>query len=94
MTYSFTAVAANNLSNTKRQLGLYEFKTLLTSQAHEISRYMIQFVHSYIEHNVTIAPGETYDLENGDDVLNFKQFRVFLDLNPFLRTMFLQALNP
>ncbi len=81
-------------SNGQKQLGLYEFKTLLTEQAHEISRYMISSVHSYIEHNVNIAVGETYHLENGENELNFKQFRVFLDLNPFLRTMFLQALNP
>ena len=26
--------------------------------------------------------------------MTFSQFRVFLDLNPYLRTMFIQALNP
>ena len=29
-----------------------------------------------------------------DSALDFDQFRVFLDLNPYLRTMFLEALNP
>ena len=28
------------------------------------------------------------------DALNFKQFRTWLDLNPYVRTMFLEALNP
>ena len=65
----------------KSSLGLFEFRTMLTGHVDDISKHMIASAHAYSGNEQAEA-------------LSFNQFRIFLDLNPYLRTMFLEALNP
>ena len=49
---------------------------------------MIETTLAYIEQN------QPTNARQDVNALSFNQFRIFLDLNPYLRTMFLEALNP
>ena len=75
----------------KVSMGLYEFKTLLTNQANEISKHMIESSKAFFASKHGQYEASSFQ---DDSALDFDQFRVFLDLNPYLRTMFLEALNP
>lgn len=72
-------------------LGLFEFHTLLTPQAREISVHMIDSAHEYYESK----GGTVKSSLKGEGLgLDFDLFRTWLDLNSFVRTMFYEALNP
>ena len=69
-------------------LGLFEFRTLLTGQADEISKHMIESTRAFNRQPMTQQE------QKDSNALSFNQFRTFLDLNSYLRSMFLEALNP
>jgi len=52
---------------------------------------MIASVYAYLELQ---EPNRKAQASEHPGALSFNQFRTFLDMNPFLRTLFLQALNP
>ena len=57
----------------------------------EISTYMVNTVHEYL---ALKYPDRTVQANETEGALTFEQFCTFLDLNGFVRTMFLRALNP
>ena len=86
----------------KSYIGIYEFITLLTPQSYEIAQHMIQQVQDlFRKREMRIS---TYDpavitedlnrIETNTPSLTFKQFRLWLDINPYVRTLFMEAVNP
>lgn len=57
---------------------------------HEMAANRQQNGQDYAEH----ASDEAYDIYSGRPALGFDLFRLWLDLNPYVRSMFLEALNP
>ena len=78
-------------------LGVLEFKTLLTAEAFEISQKMIAQVYEICNKREIIHRRESQMIDQnllGRPAMNFTQFQVWLDLNPYIRTLIIQSINP
>ena len=72
-------------------VGILEFKTLLTAEGEEISFKMINEVQNLSTSKISI---EEIEKETTQPQFSFKQFQSWLDLNPYIRTLVIQSINP